>query len=136
MVRARSALRKAVRATAPRIAIASTPAVRETALLIPEAVPAYRLGTELNTVVVRGATVTPIPIPNTAMPGKNVHQYSEGPPVSPFSPISMKPSPAMAGPMISGRRGPKRSTSPPAQRDRAVSSRAKGVKANPACDWL
>jgi hypothetical protein len=45
----------------PVIAIASTPATRDAALLIPEAAPASFSDTKLITVVVRGATVSPIP---------------------------------------------------------------------------
>ena len=58
----------------PKTAIASKPAVRETALLIPEATPTRFSGTEFITVVVRGATLTAIPMPRTRIAGKNVAQ--------------------------------------------------------------
>jgi hypothetical protein len=46
------------------------PAVRDTALLMPEAVPACVDGTALITLVVRGATVMPMPIPTADIAGK------------------------------------------------------------------
>src|SRR5438876_3797099 len=64
----------AVTITTPNTAIASTPATRATALLIPEAVPAWSWSTELITTVVSGATVIAIPKPRTTNPGKNVFQ--------------------------------------------------------------
>ena len=54
----------------PRTAMARSAAARETALLIPEATPT-RLGeTAPMTVVVSGATLTAMPMPNTAIAGK------------------------------------------------------------------
>jgi hypothetical protein len=60
--------------TKPKIAIASSAAVRETALLTPEATPARSGPTEFITVVVSGATVTVIPMPSTTTAGRNVDQ--------------------------------------------------------------
>ena len=51
--------------------MASKPAVRETALLIPEAMPAWLSRTEFITVVVNGATLMAIPRPSTTIAGKN-----------------------------------------------------------------
>ena len=56
--------------TVPNMAMARTPATRATALLIPDAVPAWRCATEFITTVVSGATVTAIPKPNTNDAGK------------------------------------------------------------------
>ena len=58
--------------TIPRIAMASTPATRATALLMPEAVPARSWSTELITTVVRGATLTASPKPKTTNAGKTL----------------------------------------------------------------
>ena len=55
-------------------ATASSPAARDTALLMPEAVPARFTSTAFITVVVSGATLTAIPSPSTTMGGKNVPQ--------------------------------------------------------------
>jgi hypothetical protein len=60
--------------TRPKSAMESSDAVRETALLMPEATPARSCGTEVMTAVVRGATVPDIPNPSTTIPGKNVVQ--------------------------------------------------------------
>jgi hypothetical protein len=60
--------------SAPRSAIASMPAIREMALLMPDAVPACWLSAALMTVVVSGATLTAMPRPSTAIAGKNVVQ--------------------------------------------------------------
>ena len=60
--------------TIPKTAIASNPAVREIALLIPDATPTRFEGTEFITVVVRGATLTAIPSPRTTIAGKKVVQ--------------------------------------------------------------
>jgi cation:H+ antiporter len=55
-------------------AIASSPPTRETALLMAEAIPAWRTSTAFITVVVSGATVTAIPSPSTTIGGKKVLQ--------------------------------------------------------------
>jgi hypothetical protein len=60
--------------TIPRTAIASKLAIRETALLTPEAVPTRSCAMEFITVVVSGATLTAIPIPSTTTAGKKVFQ--------------------------------------------------------------
>ena len=65
---------KAFTITTPNTAIASTPATRATALLIPEAVPTRSSFTEFMTEVVRGATVTAIPNPRTTIAGKKAFQ--------------------------------------------------------------
>ena len=54
--------------------MARTPATRATALLIPEAVPARSLSTEVMTVVVSGATVMESPAPKTRKAGKYPRQ--------------------------------------------------------------
>ncbi len=55
--------------SAPRIAIASSPATRETPLLMPDAIPTWRSSTELSAVAVRGATVAERPAPKTRSAG-------------------------------------------------------------------
>jgi hypothetical protein len=55
---------------APRIAIASRPAMRETPLLMPEATPTWCSGTELSAVAVSGATVAESPRPKTRIAGR------------------------------------------------------------------
>ena len=50
------------------------PAVRATALLMPEASPARSSPSAPMTAVVSGATVMPIPRPSSAMPGRNPRQ--------------------------------------------------------------
>jgi len=60
--------------TTPNTAMASSPAKRDIALLIPEAVPARSVPTEFMTVVVSGATVTLMPKPSMHIAGKNVAQ--------------------------------------------------------------
>ena len=56
--------------SAPSTAMASTPATRETPLLIPEAMPTWRSSTELSAVAVRGATVAESPTPKTRIAGR------------------------------------------------------------------
>ena len=58
----------------PSTATANTDARRDTALLIPEAIPACFSSTEFITVVVSGATLVAIPSPSTTTAGKNVVQ--------------------------------------------------------------
>ena len=87
----------------PRIAIAKTPARRETALLIPEATPTLPSAAEFITVVVSGATLMAIPNPSITTAGKNVVQYS-APIVG--SANRAKPAAATIGPNMSGRLAP------------------------------
>ena len=65
---------KTVVTMTPKTAIAIRPAVRATALLMPEAVPAWCRGTALMTAVVKGGTVIAIPMPSTIAAGKKVVQ--------------------------------------------------------------
>ena len=60
--------------TAPRTAIASSPATRETPLLTPEAMPTWRSSTESSTVAVSGATVAERPRPKTSDRRQHVGQ--------------------------------------------------------------
>ena len=53
----------------PNTAIGMSPAVRETALLTPEAVPTYCISTASITAVVKGVTLTAMPIPKTTAAG-------------------------------------------------------------------
>ena len=69
--------------TAPRSAIARTPAALATLLLIPEAIPELYSEIAPITAVVKGATVMPIPIPRSKNERKNVFQYAPGPGVIP-----------------------------------------------------
>ncbi len=54
--------------------MASNPATRETALFIPDALPACSAGAEFMTVVVSGATNVEVPSPSSSTAGKNVLQ--------------------------------------------------------------
>jgi hypothetical protein len=65
-------------------------------------------------VVVRGATVAAIPKATTTTAGKNVVQYE---PPMPGRAYSARPTAAIAGPTVSGRRLPVRATSAPDHRD-------------------
>src|ERR1700726_596386 len=56
----------------PRAAMARSPAVRATALLTPDAMPARFCETEFITVVVRGATLMAIPRPRITTGGKKM----------------------------------------------------------------
>ena len=89
--------------TTPRTAIAINPATRETALLMPDATPAWSWATEFITVVVSGATLIAMPKPSTITAGKKVLQYE---PPMPGLANSAKPTAATSGPMISGRLAP------------------------------
>ena len=60
--------------TRPKTAMASRPAMRETALLTPEATSASRVGRDSMTAVVSGATAMAIPMPRTATGGKKLVQ--------------------------------------------------------------
>jgi hypothetical protein len=60
--------------TMPSRAIASRPAARDTALLMPDARPAWTGSSAFMTVVVRGATVTVMPKPSRTTAGKKLVQ--------------------------------------------------------------
>ena len=59
----------------PNTAIANNPAARETALLIPGAIPTRFSETAFITVVVNGATLRAMPRPSTTVAGKKPVQY-------------------------------------------------------------
>src|SRR5947207_12987757 len=113
----------------PSTAIASKPAVRETALLTPEAMPAWLSFTEFITVVVNGATLIAMPRPSTTTAGKKVVQYL---PPTPGLTKRANPIPAMIGPMTKGRREPYRLTNPPDQRESKNMIKMNGSDAAPA----
>src|SRR5678815_4619056 len=98
----------------PSVAIDNTLAIRETALLIPEAVPASSSETEFITVVVSGATLVAIPKPRTVIAGKKVVQYW---PSVEGSAKRAKPIATIRDPNTRGRFAPYRSASPPDHRD-------------------
>jgi len=103
----------------------------ETALLIPDAVPAQCVATEPITAVVSGATVMP------SLP-KHYDAQQEGRPVVGPSVETDKghqqePSPIGEGPMISSRRA-MAVCQTARQPESPVSSRAKGMSAKPASD--
>src|SRR5262249_60753460 len=104
------------------------PRPRRAALSPPGAPPTRPSSTAAITVLVSGATVTAIPVPTTTMAGKNVVQYE---PPAPGSAQRRKPIAVITGPVTSGRRAPKRSISPPAQRDSPARMRANGRYAAP-----
>jgi hypothetical protein len=87
-----------------------------------------RAGTALITVVVRGATLTTMPNPRITIETRNC-QYD---PLVTVTAITPMPDAAIAGPMTRGKRAPKRSSNPPAQRDRPAIKIVKGRKAAPA----
>src|SRR4029450_7510009 len=98
---------------APKMATANSPATLATALLIPEATPDRCCATALITVVVSGATLTAMPNPSTAIGRMNdVPKETLGVAASQANPTA-----AIAGPIVSGNRAPKRSASAPDQRD-------------------
>ena len=105
---------------------------------MPDAVPAWRCGTALITDVVSGATVIVIPTPRTTIGATSVRKE----PAMSAMASSAKPQAAMTGPMTSGRRAPKRSISPPDQRDSTAMIAVKGRNALPAsvaenpCTWM
>ena len=115
--------------TMPKTAMASKPAIRATALLIPEAAPARSAPTEFITTVVRGATVTAIPKPSTTNAPKKSFQYE---PPTPGCVKSRNPAATIRGPMTSGFLGPYLATSPPDQRERKNIQRISGSAAAPA----
>src|ERR1700684_3437881 len=113
----------------PKTAIARSPAIRDTALLTPEATPASREGTNSITAVVSGATLIAIPTPKTTTAGKNVLQYE--PPI-PGLRKSANPAAATNDPIVSGSFAPYRTTSPPDQRERTKINKIIGTRAAPA----
>src|SRR5581483_4914723 len=115
--------------TMPSAAIPIKPAVRATALFIPEATPACSTGTAFITAVVNGATKSAPPQPSSVAAGKNVVQYD---PPLPGTAKAKKPSAAMTAPKSSGVRAPIRATRPPDHRDAATMQKMKGSKAAPA----
>src|SRR5262249_42340720 len=112
----------------PRIATASRLPTDATALLMPDAAPVRAGGTAFITPVVSGATVSAMPKPSAAIGRNTVVQYA---PSGRDRPRSAKPQAAIAGPITSGQRMPKRSIRPPAQRDRAAMINVNGRKAAP-----
>jgi hypothetical protein len=70
----RIAASKAHAITSPKTAIASSAAVRDTALFTPDATPASSVPTAFITVVVSGATVMLMPRPSTQTAGKKLSQ--------------------------------------------------------------
>ena len=119
--------------------MASNPAARDTALLTPDATPAWCASTDPMTAVVSGATVVPIPSPRTTMPGKNVVQY--GPPVAGRA-NRANPPPATSGPSTRGRRVPNRATTAPANGLIVATRTTRGRSEAPAeaaeypCTWM
>ena len=90
---------KAAKTKMPKTGMASRLAIREIALLTPEASPEWLPETEFIAVVVRGAMTRDMPRPITTTAGKKVVQYE--PPV-PGTANSMKPAAATVGPITSG----------------------------------
>src|SRR5581483_1798741 len=115
--------------TIPNAAIASKPAVRATALLMPDATPLRSLSTASNTVVVSGATKHAPASPSSTAAGKYVVQYE--PPI-PGRANAAKAAAATSAPATSGNRAPTRATRPPDQRERTATSTTNGSIAAPA----
>ncbi len=86
--------------------MASSPATRETALLMPEAVPERASGTAAITVVVRGATNSAIPAPITVI-GNVTATRKLG--ASPRRTKSISAAAVSSAPAPIGSRGPTRS---------------------------
>jgi hypothetical protein len=84
---------------------------------------------EFITAVVKGATLTAMPMPSTNTAGKKVVQYA--PPI-PGLAKSAKPAAAMSGPIVNGSFAPNRAMSPPDQRESKKISRIRGSSAAPA----
>ena len=80
------------------------------------------------TVVVSGATLTTMPTPRIVI-GPRKAQYDAPPTGNASNP---KPRAATAGPITSGQRAPKRSSTPPDQRDRPPMMSVNGRKEAPA----
>ena len=72
--RSRTAPPNTASATAPATATASSAATRATVLLTPEATPAWSISTAPITTAVSGGAVMAMPMPISAIGGKNVVQ--------------------------------------------------------------
>ncbi len=116
-------------AAAGRTATARSPAIRATALLIAEAIPACSSSMAPSTAAVRGATVIANPAPSTSTAGRTVVQY-----VVPTSTRARRatPAPATMGPIVMGRRGPIRWESAPIRAENRSMNRVIGSSDAPA----
>src|SRR5215213_8815601 len=119
--------------------MASSPAVRATALLTPEATPAWLAGADISTAAVSGATVSVRPTPNTSTAGStSVHQLAPGP----IRSISTSPPADTSGPPVMNGRGPRRAAAAPTRADPASISAVTGssvapetIGLNPHTSW-
>ena len=116
-------------ATRGRTATAIRFATRDTALLIPDATPAWPESTAANAVAVTGATTSDSPKPNTTTAGSTALMYR-----SPGSMAAINSTPAAIsnGPIVNGVRGPMRRASMPARADSSSIRPVIGNDANPA----
>ena len=115
--------------TAPRIAIASRPATRETPLLIPLATPARRSSTELSAVAVSGATVAERPRPKRIIAGRKSVRYAES---ESRRMRRSRPIPPTIGPTAIGTLGPVELDTLPNHGERTNITTDTGVVARPA----
>src|SRR5450432_3893687 len=115
---------------------------REMALLMAEARPALRTGTELIRVLVRGATTMLIPSPNRMIPGKTSMKVSAGG-IGPLDQAALvdgiranqsNPAPAVSGPAVRKRRPPSRPAKLPTRVDRKVRMIPIGRPTEPAAN--
>ncbi len=118
--------------TTPSIATATRPAIRETALLMPDAAPVSSSSTAVMTALDSGETTSAMPSPISTISGKTPVQNWRTP-----EPISRaRPANAMATtrlPLAIGTRGPIRSASLPTLPDSSAIAADRGRKMNPVC---
>ena len=114
-------------------ATASSPALRATALLTPDAAPACSVGAAASTVEVSGATSVVIPSPKTTTAGSTSVAYEAS---APIRSMSSRPPAATSGPAVICSRGPIRSASAPDRADRASMISVNGSSEAPAASGL
>src|SRR5258708_22077905 len=115
--------------TVPSAATANRPATRATALLTPEAMPAWLSPTDAMTVDVSGGTVMVMPMASTQIAGNTLTQYD---PLRSAKAHSTNPQAAMTGPAVGDSRGPNRSERVPANDAPKPRISASGSSAAPA----
>src|SRR5882757_4439563 len=121
---------KLANSTAPNAATANRPATRATALLTPDAIPAWASPTDAITVEVNGGTVVVMPSAMMQIAGNTPVQYDA---LKSANASIASPPAAMIGPAVSDNRGPKRSASAPANEAPKPMISANGSSAAPAC---
>lgn len=105
-------------------------AIRATALLTADAMPASPWSASASTVAVRGATVSVSPNAKTSIPGSSSVKYEM---CLPSRSSGSSPAAATSGPAPMKRRGLYRSASAPKRRESANVTSVTGSVASPAC---